>query len=581
MSIQVNSALNSCPVIWLGESGPALETAWSRFQVYHVRNIETAWRALQYGVSSCLVIDLSALEHPVAQLLDDTRKRWPHIGILGLVDSDPGVSPALAYPQLDRCLSRHAPLQDMDRIICSLAEQVAARPASSDFDRLMDRARHLEGLAQATLALSGTQEFTDMLHNLKEAGRVSVDADDVVVLLANDDYSSLSDAFDFGVPPEYLRLCQAHLSSLPLEERQQYLANEVLLHERPPDGASDSMRVREATAANAWSYMRLPVLAAEGVIGFVSLLSSQPNRFNGVHLQLGRVFAAQVSTAVRNMRLYLNLNRTEQRLQAILKQAPVAVVVCDALGTIQLANPEAEQVMRQVGLELPHWIGRKVSEAVREVLPDGLGKLDISKQVVEFSLGPSGEYLLHFGSITGPEGAIDGYIGVAQNVTQIRQMERMKSNLTRVLTHDLGNLIMLARGPLEMLDEPDLPLDQRNTLKGMLSGSLQRMEALIKDVMDLEMVGALGQATMTPYHLDSLVRQAVKRSQDYAQSRQITLQYQEINKPAHALKGHAVLVMQAIDNLVSNAVKYTDLGGRVDVISEIEGEEAVVRIKDT
>ncbi|MBI5961488.1 MAG: ATP-binding protein, partial [Chloroflexi bacterium] len=47
------------------------------------------------------------------------------------------------------------------------------------------------------------------------------------------------------------------------------------------------------------------------------------------------------------------------------------------------------------------------------------------------------------------------------------------------------------------------------------------------------------------------------------------------------LKGHAVLVMQAIDNLVSNAVKYTDLGGRVDVISEIEGEEAVVRIKDT
>jgi signal transduction histidine kinase len=523
-----------------------------------------------------LVIDFAEIAFP-PPLLADTRKRWPHIGILGLVETDYGPS----QPQLDRCLSRYASLSDLDAVICELAEQIAARPATSDFDRLMDRARHLEGLAQATLVVSGAQEITDMLRSLKEAGRASVDADDVIVLLADDEYTELFDPLDFGVPDDYLRVCQTHMESLPPTARPGYLAAEMLLHERPTDASSESIRMREAAAAGAWSYMRLPVMADQGVIGFVSLISSKPNRFNGSHLQLGRLFAAQVSTAIRSAQLYFNLKRTDQRLQSILKQAPAAMLVCDARGTIQIANPEAERVLAMLGLALPRLIGRHVSEAVREVLPEGVGSLDLSQQLLEFSLGPGGEYLLHFSAMTDSDGLLDGYVAVAQNVTHIRQMERMKSNLTRVLTHDLGNLIMLARGPLEMLDDADLSLEQRNTLKGMLTGSLQRMEALIKDVMDLELVGALGQATMTPYHLESLVRQAVKRNQEFAQDRQITLEYQEINKPPHMLKGHAVLIMQAIDNLVSNAVKYTPTGGRVEVISTVEGGDAVVRVNDT
>jgi two-component system sensor histidine kinase BaeS len=107
------------------------------------------------------------------------------------------------------------------------------------------------------------------------------------------------------------------------------------------------------------------------------------------------------------------------------------------------------------------------------------------------------------------------------------------------------------------------------------------MEALIRDVMDLEMADSLGHATMTPYHLASLAQQAVRRNQERATSRSITLEYHVINKPPHTLKGHAVLIMQTIDNLVSNAVKYTPNGGRVEVISTVEGEFAVIRVKDT
>ena len=94
----------------------------------------------------------------------------------------------------------------------------------------------------------------------------------------------------------------------------------MLLRERQPDVQHNEPRVREAEAAGALSYMRLPLTIDQQLIGFVALFSNQPNQFNGAHLQLGR-FASQVSTAVRNMRLYLRLNRAEQRQQAVGKVA--------------------------------------------------------------------------------------------------------------------------------------------------------------------------------------------------------------------------------------------------------------------
>jgi len=109
----------------------------------------------------------------------------------------------------------------------------------------------------------------------------------------------------------------------------------------------------------------------------------------------------------------------------------------------------------------------------------------------------------------------------------MRRMDRMKSNLNRVLTHDLGNLLMLARNPLELIDEPDLRPDQRDQLKQMLTGSMARMETLLKDVMELDLLPSLDQRTVSPYHLDVLARRAVDLNQDAAQRKKIALAYEE------------------------------------------------------
>ncbi|HVO68578.1 MAG TPA: ATP-binding protein [Aggregatilineaceae bacterium] len=747
-AVRTELAEEHCNALWLGESCPLLEAVWTLFDVYHVRRPRALLEALQRGIASCVVIDMTSVGD-ATDLLRDIRRQWPNVGVLALVDSPPQV-PITTVPdaQVDHYLSCDADPAEVAAAVRYLAAQTARYPMWDDYERLEERARHLEGLVQAAFAITGVLDADTILGDLREVGRVAVDADEMAVLLAEDDYSDLADALNLGVPGEYLAICRAYLQSLPPEERQRYLGDEVLLRERLPGMLPSAIRIREAEAAGAWSYMRLPLTIDNQLAGFVALFSPTPGQFNGAHLQLGRLFATQVATAVRNMRLYLRLNGLEQRqnavyrvarlvaedlalddvltrsmeetvrlvqgdhgivmlvqpdrtlvisavynfpavsvgtvvptgvgqagmvavtgrpsmvadyrhwrqandalrdlvpentlvfgvpltyrglvlgvlqvlrhkdtpgsvqdvqdvllmlapqlaiavakaqlheivrrdqrrLRAILGHTPAAVVVCDAQGHIQLANPEAERVFKHVGLSFNALQGRRVGDVVRDLLPDLSPSLTEIRNVVEVSLGKAGEYQLHVAPITRPDGTLDGYVGVAQDVTEIRRMGRMKSNLNRVLTHDLGNLLMLARNPIELLDQPDLSQEQRDTLKNMLIASMKRMEALVKDVMDLEMADTLDQGTMVPYRLPPLVQQVVKRNQEEADRQQITLVSQDIQEIERELQGHAILVVQAVDNLVSNAVKYTPPGGRVEISLAVEGEYAVVRVKDT
>ena len=750
---QSESAEQPCAVVWLGPDDPLLRAIASHADVLHVMTARAALHALERGVASCLVVDAALLEADIGALLREVRHRWPHMGLLVTGERLDGMAlGAMPFPEVDRYVPRDTPPQELLTVLTYLAERAAYHTTGGDYLTLQRRARHLEGLLQASFAISGTLNVRAIVGDLREIGRTAVDADDVAVLIASEDYSDLFDGLQLGVPTTYLELCRATLAALTPEERMAYLSDEVLLRERMPDMLPTAIRVREAAAAEAWSYMRVPMTVDQNLIGFVAFFADRPGRFNGAHLQLGRLFTAQVAAAVRNMQLYLRLHSAEQRqravsqvasliadnlaidtvlariveeavrlvdglagmvqlvqpnrslvvsavynlpdslvgqtvgfggehsgriastgrpqiltgpyewdgagallhdllppdavwfgvpllyrgmvlgvlqvirerrglvdvqdiqdvlmmlapqaataiakaqlhaivrqeqrhLQAVLNHTPALVLVCDAEGRAQLANREAKRVLERWGLSFESIKGEYVLDIVQSLLPDGAPPLDslidVLDRTVEVSLGRAGVYLLQIASIKTPDGAREGYVAVAQDVTELRRVDRMKANLTRVLTHDLGNLLMLAHNPIQLLDEPDITPEQRQMLKRMLITSLERMEALVRDVTDLEMASSLGHDTMAPYKLSALAERAVARSDEEARRRHISLTLVQTHSPMPALMGHAVLIMEAIDNLISNAIKYTPDGGQVVVSTSVEGDYAVVRVGDT
>ncbi len=740
-------------VVWLGPDDPLLRVIVPHADVLHVMTARAALHALERGAACCLVVDAALLDADIGALLREVRHRWPHVGLVVTGEHLDGTAyGAVPFPEVDRYLPRDTPPQELLTVLTYLTERAAYHTTGGDYLTLQRRARHLEGLLQASFAISGTLNVRTIVGDLREIGRTAVDADDIAVLIASEDYSDLFDGLQLGVPTAYLEVCRTTLAALAPDERIAYLSDEVLLRERLPDMLPTAIRVREAAAAEAWSYMRVPMTVDQNLIGFVAFFADRPGRFNGAHLQLGRLFTAQVAAAVRNMQLYLRLHSAEQRqeavsqvasliadnlaidtvlariveeavrlvdglagmvqlvqpdhslvvsavynlpaslvgqnvgfggehsgriastgrpqiltgpydwngtgvllhdllpsdavwfgvpllyrgmvlgvlqvirerrglvdvqdiqdvlmmlapqaataiakaqlhaivrqeqrhLQAVLNHTPALVLVCDAEGRAQLANREAKRVLGRWGLSFESLKGEYVLDIVRSLLPDEAPPLDslidTLDRILEVSLGRAGIYLLQIASIKTPDGAIEGYVGVAQDVTELRRADRMKANLTRVLTHDLGNLLMLAHNPIQLLDEPDITPEQRQMLKGMLISSLERMEALVRDVTDLEMASSMGYDSMAPYKLDALVERVVARSEEEARHHRITMTLTQPDLPMPALMGHAVLIMQAVDNLISNAIKYTPEGGQVAVSTGVEGEYAVVRVGDT
>lgn len=154
------------------------------------------------------------------------------------------------------------------------------------------------------------------------------------------------------------------------------------------------------------------------------------------------------------------------------------------------------------------------------------------------------------------------------------------TNFKRVLAHKLGNLVMLARNPVELMDEPDLMPDQREQLRAVLIESLERMEQIVRDVADIGRAETLHEEPKRNYDLHHLLANVVESHQNAVRDRGLTLDYAPDIMPGHDLYGQEQLIGRAIDALIDNAVKFTPEGD-IAVTLTTTDDHAVIAIHDT
>jgi len=183
--------------------------------------------------------------------------------------------------------------------------------------------------------------------------------------------------------------------------------------------------------------------------------------------------------------------------------------------------------------------------------------------------------------------ASEGSVAI-QNAMAYRalgQLDEMKSRFVLMVTHELRSPVSVIRSLLRTMTAGyvgNLSDEQRD----MIERALHRadfLQALIDDLLDL----AAGKNEMglkeerSAVRLDEVIRQVVERHETAARENHIALEY-------HLPKGGSVIVNAGADgldrilnNLVSNAVKYTPGGGRVSVTLSLETGMARVEVSDT
>lgn len=163
---------------------------------------------------------------------------------------------------------------------------------------------------------------------------------------------------------------------------------------------------------------------------------------------------------------------------------------------------------------------------------------------------------------------------------RLTELERVKTDMIRVAAHDLRNPLGLVMGYSElMLEESDLLAEHHREFVESIYRSGQKMLTLIKDILSLERVTSAQKDNHQRLSFTDLAREVFEANIDGAQNAR--LQYTlTVEKPLDVL-GDTGQLREAIENLISNAIKYTPAGGRVNAQVKQQGDHLFFQVEDT
>lgn len=171
---------------------------------------------------------------------------------------------------------------------------------------------------------------------------------------------------------------------------------------------------------------------------------------------------------------------------------------------------------------------------------------------------------------------------VVQDISERQRIERMKSEFVSTVSHELrtpltsisGALGLLLSGALCTLPEQAAPLVQ------IAHRNSRRLTALINDLLDMEKVSA-GQMEfrLQRQSLSRLLDQAVEDTLGFAQQYSVKIDL-DTGESDCLVEVDAGRLLQALNNLISNAIKFSKTGGTVDVRAEAQAGRVRVSVID-
>jgi signal transduction histidine kinase len=160
-------------------------------------------------------------------------------------------------------------------------------------------------------------------------------------------------------------------------------------------------------------------------------------------------------------------------------------------------------------------------------------------------------------------------------------LARTRVEVLGVVAHDLRNPLNLIQITAEMLRDAELPVAMRDEMVNRCMRATQQMNRLIEDLLDATHLQAAGlRLECGPVDVNELMSQVNEAYRPLAHERRISWEVSGLNAPVSA-RMDAARVLQAVGNLVGNALKFTPAGGRVAVRASATSHDVVIAVSDT
>ncbi|MGP4081314.1 cell wall metabolism sensor histidine kinase WalK [Pseudalkalibacillus sp. R45] len=268
------------------------------------------------------------------------------------------------------------------------------------------------------------------------------------------------------------------------------------------------------------------------------------------------------------------------KLRSVLSYMTDGVMATDMDGYIILMNDRAEEMLslsrhEAMGRFLPEVLGVEdvFSIELLEESPSSM-ILDYSSTEVPFIIRAS------FSVIQKDDGPVNGIITVLHDVTEQEQIEKERREFVSNVSHELRTPLTTMRSYLEALAEG--AWQDENLAPKFLNVTQTETERMIRLVTDLLQLSKMDnkdyQLHFQNVDLTELLQQVIDRF-EMSKSEKITFEKHLYDKPL-SVRVDPDKIIQVLDNIISNALKYSPDGGKVTFLLEKEAKKVHISIKD-
>jgi len=344
----------------------------------------------------------------------------------------------------------------------------------------------------------------------------------------------------------------------------------------------------------------IPLVSLGRVIGKFMLYFAEPRELTAEDRQMALVIASQVAFAIERLRAEDEARRSEERLLFALDAASMGTFEWNLTSNTVRWSPNLERVH---GLP-PGTFDGTFQSYEREIHPEDHDRvLNTVRRAVDEGTAYEVEY-----RIVTPSGAIKwlegkGRVeyegarparltGVCRDVTPRKEMElarladadeasRLKDEFLATLSHELRTPLNAILGWVQILQSGDLSNERVRHAIDVIARNGKLQAQLIEDILDISrIISRKFHIERTTIRVPGLVEATVATLLPAAREKQIEMTHW-VAENLPPIEGDPKRLQQVLGNVVSNAIKFTPEGGKVEIRCAASADVVSIEVSDT
>lgn len=272
------------------------------------------------------------------------------------------------------------------------------------------------------------------------------------------------------------------------------------------------------------------------------------------------------------------MSKEKNKLEIILHNMTDGVISFDKEGALILVNSVSLELLEREELELSFAQFIKVYDINSSIY------LDIGPEHTKQAVFPVGKKFINasFSPFTNEDKELEGLVVVLRDITEQKKLDDMRKEFVANVSHELRTPLTTVKSYTEtLIDGAIKQEDIAMEFLEIIDSEADRMAFLVSDLLQLSRFD--NKQVQLDYHeiiVNDFMKETIKKSKIHAENKKQSLSFQPYHKDIIIL-GDKERVAQVVNNIITNAIKYSLQGAEIRCWIEEESEYYKIVVKDT